>query len=125
MAITFKGNFKKAIGFHDIVIDGVTIQISELRPEWVKKFTDIMFDQKLDEKGKIELFSEYFTEFFKNENRDESVTDEEISLFVRLNITKLIEEFTILFKLTDKETLELKKKEELLKLKSKNPSPSE
>jgi hypothetical protein len=123
MALKLNGDFRRAIGFEDFEIGGVTISVSKLEPKWVKRFTDILF-AKGNEEGKVKNFEKYFSDFFKENNEDKSISDSDIELFVSMYNVQLIEKFTVLFKIVDKDVYEKKKAEELLKIK-KNDSPSD
>jgi len=123
MALTMNGDFRKAIGFEDFEVGGVSISVSKLEPKWVKRFTDILFS-KGGEDDKVKKLEKYFLDFFKENLDDKTVSDTDLELFVNMYNVQLIEKFTVLFKIVDKDVYERKKAEELLKIK-KSDSPSD
>lgn len=125
MVLKFNGDFRKAIGFQDIEVGGITISVSNLKPSYVKEFTSITFNEKTSLEDKIVQYEEYFNRFFKSESEPGTVNDNDIEMFINLNLMKLVEEFNIMFKIVDRQVLEDKKNEELLKKVGRKSSPSE
>lgn len=110
------GKFSNALGIWDLKIGDINF---ELRPALneVRKFRNLLMNEGTSKKKSalFDAFSTFMTEMIRKEYSDEP--DEEIKVFVEVNINTLFEEAMIAFKWTTPEQLEKSKSESLEGLK--------
>ena len=125
MTLTLKGDFRKALGFETIVLDEeLSFELTKVSPKDVNDYQDIFFGKYKEDSEKFKRFRQYFIIFFKNHRQQNSdMTDEEIELLVGRYLFKLIEQFSISFKLVSKEKMDEAKMLGELRLKEGKTSP--
>ena len=108
MAIELKGNLKKALGFETIVLsEELSFELTNVTPKEVKEYQEIFFNKYAKEGDKFKQVHAWFVKFFKDNRKNaDDMDDVTIEMLVAQYLFKLIEQFSLSFRLMDKEKFE-------------------
>ena len=116
MAIKNLSNFKRTVGKYDMHINDMTITFDKILAKHIIEFKEAFSKYINKEKGAIDAFiKKHLIETKQFEGTD--FKDEDIDLFIALNLEVLIAEYMIMFRLTTREKLEESKEEAKKQLK--------
>jgi hypothetical protein len=125
MTIKLKGDFRKALGFETIKLsDEIQFELTNVSPKEVKDFQELFFNngKDLTDTKNLDKFRNYFIDFITRHNDGNSIGQEEIQMLVTMYLMKLFEQFSISFKLLDKDKLEEARLRAEISEKKKSPS---